>query len=91
MPRRKTFRFSIRWMMAVTTAVALVVGTAWALEAPDEIRLVVAVYLGLLALWALFRGAQIYAGLANVNRRRRELQRRREALFARYSDPRPPD
>jgi len=66
--------------MVLTALVAVIMTIAVRINAPKIAQGLLAGYLILFALWVVMRGPSVIADLADVNKRRRQLQQRRSDL-----------
>ena len=77
---RRSYQFSIVRLLALTTAVAVVIAVARGLSVTLPGQVVLGFYFGTLALWAVMRWPDVYASLKSVRSRRRAILERRKAL-----------
>jgi hypothetical protein len=77
---RRPYRFSIVRLLALTTALAVVIAVARGLSVTLPGQVVLGFYFGTLAVWAVMRWPEVYASLKSVRIRHRAILEHRKTL-----------
>jgi hypothetical protein len=82
MLKRRPHRFTVRRLLALTTAVAAICAAVSSLPVPELMRAALLVYCLCIIGWEVFRGPRVRNELYEVRRRRRALAAKRIAMAA---------
>ena len=82
-------RFTVKRLIALTTAVAVILTITRIAKADVLFQIVVAAYSSSLAAWLVFRSPAVYRNHAALRQRRRAVQDRWAEFAAKYRDEHP--
>ena len=78
--KSKRFQFGIRRLIALTTAVAVVMAICVRIDASQFVKWVFAGYLTVFVAWAVMRGPNVFDKLREVREQRRKVEQSRDEL-----------